>query len=163
MFLPTPAKVVAMLRAMAPFSAVTLLSLCFALSLSPIAIVSAHDHRSSPACKAVPGTPDWPSDLTWARLNESTGGRLLRPSPPGAVCHPDQPTYDAAECSRVHSAWSTYEFHQNDPVSSQWNQYNNDTCLPEPSYSCSGQGYPVFVINATSAEHVKLGVDFGES
>ena len=40
-------------------------------------------------------------------------------------------------------------------------EFNNDTCLPEPSYPCSGAGYPAFVINATSSEHVKMGVDFG--
>jgi hypothetical protein len=43
-----------------------------------------------------------------------------------------------------------------------WNQYSNDTCLPDPSYPCSPDGYPAYVINATTPELVKLGVDFGE-
>ncbi|KAK3330477.1 hypothetical protein B0H66DRAFT_63722 [Apodospora peruviana] len=118
------------------------------------------EHYNPSRCKAIPGTAGWPSTESWVRLNESTGGRLLQPSPPGAVCHPGRPTYNATDCARVRTGWFTYEFHQADPVSTDWNQWNNDSCLPEPSYPCSGQGYPVFVINATTAHHVKLGVDF---
>ncbi|KAL2017376.1 hypothetical protein VTK56DRAFT_2256 [Thermocarpiscus australiensis] len=117
-------------------------------------------HNGHTTCKAIPGTPGWPSAETWARLNESVDGRLLQPSPPGAVCHPGQPTYNATACVAVQAAWPTYEFHQADPVSTDWNQFNNDTCLPLEGYPCSGQGYPVFVINATTARHVKLGVEF---
>ncbi|KAH8907907.1 FAD-binding domain-containing protein [Coniochaeta sp. PMI_546] len=123
-------------------------------------LISAHPQSPSASCKAIPGTPSWPSPISWARLNESTGGRLLQPPPPGAVCHPGQPTYNPAACPDVQAGWSTYDFHQRDPVSSMWNQYNNDSCLPESSYPCSGQGYPIFVINATTADHVKLGVRF---
>jgi hypothetical protein len=115
-----------------------------------------------PLCKATTGSPDWPSPWSWARLNESIGGRLLQPTPPGAVCHPGQPTYNASACPAVTSGWATYDFHQNDAVSSMWNQFNNDSCLPDPSDPCSGEGYPVFVINATTAGHVKCGVDFGK-
>ena len=115
-----------------------------------------------PTCKSVPGSPSWPSAESWHQLNASTGGRLLQPAPPGAVCHPGQPTFDAAKCPAVESGWRLYDFHQADAISSMWNQFNNDSCLPNASYPCSGQGYPVFVINATTAQHVKLGVDFGQ-
>ncbi|KAF2164919.1 hypothetical protein M409DRAFT_24821 [Zasmidium cellare ATCC 36951] len=37
---------------------------------------------------------------------------------------------------------------------------NNDSCLPNASAPCSGLGYPVYVVNATSADHVKLAIDF---
>ncbi|KAK0628601.1 hypothetical protein B0T17DRAFT_523189 [Bombardia bombarda] len=113
-----------------------------------------------PLCKAIPGAVGWPSPQSWARLNESTGGRLLQPPPPGAVCHPGQPTYSPAACPAVQAGWSTYDFHQADPISTDWNQWNNDSCLPVPSDRCGGQGYPVYVINATTARHVKLGMDF---
>ena len=118
---------------------------------------------SRPSCKAVPGTRGWPSSQDWARFNESLAGRLLQPPPPGAVCHPGQASYNAAECPAVQAAWSTYEFHQANPVSMDWNQWTNDSCLPEQSAPCSGQGYPVFVVNATEARHVQLGVQFGEN
>ncbi|KAK4151451.1 hypothetical protein C8A00DRAFT_45344 [Chaetomidium leptoderma] len=114
----------------------------------------------TPSCKAVPGTPGWPSPEDWDSLNESLAGRLLQPSPPGAVCHPGQGTYNANECPAVRAAWSTYDFHQADPVSMDWNQWANDTCLPQEGAPCSGQGYPVFVINATETRHVQLGVQF---
>ncbi|KAJ5291272.1 hypothetical protein N7478_000523 [Penicillium angulare] len=37
---------------------------------------------------------------------------------------------------------------------------NNDSCLPDNSAPCSGLGYPTYVVNATSAKEVKLGIDF---
>jgi hypothetical protein len=57
--------------------------------------------------------------------------------------------------------WSTYEFHAADPVSVDWNQWTNDTCLPWSGYHCSGDGYPKVVLNASTAAHIKAGVDFG--
>lgn len=47
-------------------------------------------------CKVIPGSPDWLSDYSWPALNRTLGGRLFKPTPPGAVCHPDQPTFNAA-------------------------------------------------------------------
>jgi hypothetical protein len=53
------------------------------------------------ACKAVPGSADWPSISAWAALNASLGGQLIQPTPPGAVCHSDEEGYDAALCTTV--------------------------------------------------------------
>ncbi|KAI0859011.1 FAD-binding domain-containing protein [Xylaria cubensis] len=113
------------------------------------------------ACKAFPGTSAWPSQESWAKFNQSTGGKLIKPgSPPGAVCHPGEPTFNPDECTIVTAAWRTYDFHQNDPVSNMWQQFNNDTCLVDPSAPCSGAGYPAYVVNATTAMDVKLSFDF---
>jgi hypothetical protein len=57
-------------------------------------------------------------------------------------------------------SWNTFAFHQNDPISTAWNNMNNDSCLPNTSASCSGLGYPVYVVNASSANDVKLAIDF---
>lgn len=114
------------------------------------------------ACKAAPGSPEWPSADTWAQFNQSTGGKLLRAVPPGAVCHPKQPTYDAEQCTAIAQEWLTYDFSQNDPISSMWNQYNNDTCLPDANSPCSPDGYPAYVVNATTAQDIKLSIDFGK-
>ncbi|KAK0737580.1 hypothetical protein B0T21DRAFT_383523 [Apiosordaria backusii] len=130
------------------------------LSCSPLLTSASSSHKQH--CKAVPGTPDWPSPASWARLNESLAGRLLQPPPPGAVCHPGQPTYDAAECPNLISNWSSLDYHHTNPISTYWNNWNNDTCLPYQGYPCSGQGYPLFVINATTARHVQLGVQFAK-
>jgi hypothetical protein len=111
----------------------------------------------------VPGSDSWPSLETWAALNQSTDGRLFRPTPPGAVCHPEQASYNATECLAVRYLWSNEFFHTEDPVSAQWNNWDNDTCLPDPSLPCSPTGYPFYVINATTPQHVKAGIDFGLS
>jgi hypothetical protein len=43
-----------------------------------------------------------------------------------------------------------------------WDNFANWTCLPDPNAPCTGKGYPAYVINATTTEHVKAGVDFGK-
>ncbi|KAF6834548.1 FAD binding domain-containing protein [Colletotrichum plurivorum] len=111
-------------------------------------------------CKAFPGSADWPSAESWSSFNESLGGRLLQPAPPGAVCHPEQPTFDAAKCEAVAAAWSTYDFHLQDPVSVMWDNWSNGTCLPDAAYVCRPGGYSAYVVNATTPEHVKRGIDF---
>ncbi|KAK4232845.1 hypothetical protein C8A03DRAFT_39504 [Achaetomium macrosporum] len=135
---------------------------CAAAGLAPTPVLLPRHDSSYSSCKVVPGTPRWPSPQEWARFNESLAGRLLQPSPPGAVCHPGQATYDPAKCPTVRAAWSTYEFHQADPISMDWNQWANDSCLPQEGAPCSGQGYPVFVVNATEARHVQLGAQFAK-
>jgi hypothetical protein len=64
-------------------------------------------------------------------------------------------------CAAVTAAWRTYDFHQSDPVSNMWQQFNNDTCLVDPDTPCSPAGYPAYVVNATTATDVKLGLKFG--
>lgn len=137
-------------------------------STGPFQVQATTGNPPTTACKAVPGTPGWPAPDVWDRLNASTGGRLLHVPPPGAVCHPDQPTYNPTQClavqgnSTVTGLWSYFSFHDSNPISNAMNEFNNDSCLPWAKYTCSGEGYPVYVINATTASHVKLGVDFGE-
>jgi len=112
-------------------------------------------------CKASLGSPDWPSASAWTKLNDSISGRLLQPPPPGAVCHLGQPTYNNATCPTVQTEWYTAVFHQANPISNYWNNWNNDSCLPiTPTGPCSGKGYPVYVVNATCKEDVKKSVDF---
>lgn len=130
--------------------------LCYALQLLGFTATSlAHSQ-----CKATPGSHNWPSDVEWAKLNTSLSGRLLKPSPPGAVCHQHQPTYDPAACPVVAADWLTSAWQAENPIGTICNNFNNDTCLPNATYPCSGEGYPVYVVNATQAEDVKHGVDF---
>jgi hypothetical protein len=44
-----------------------------------------------------------------------------------------------------------------------WNNWNNDSCLPDFADPCSGKGYSVYVINATCVDDVKKGVDFARN
>ncbi|KDN60536.1 putative FAD binding domain-containing protein [Colletotrichum sublineola] len=119
--------------------------------------------RASPLaidCKTFPGSPGWPSSLEWSRLNETVDGRLLVPVPPGGVCHEGQPNYSADRCPGVQEAWRTFEFHDEDPVSMMWDLWTNYTCLPLDGFPCSGAGYPAYVADVGTSEHVKAAVDF---
>lgn len=87
---------------------------------------------------------------------------MLQPTPPAAVCHTGWPNYDPSACSDVKSNWSVYEYHCENPISVMWDQFTNDTCLPNEDFPCSASGYPAYVVNATTPEHVKLGIDFGK-
>lgn len=119
--------------------------------------------RASAACKAVPGTSGWPSPQDWANFNNSLGGALLMPPPPGGVCHQGEPNYNPGLCPTVAVEWVTsFAFHEDDPISNAFNNWNNDSCLPspEPQVPCSGEGYPIYVVNATKAEHVQKAIDF---
>ncbi|KAK3905729.1 hypothetical protein C8A05DRAFT_41361 [Staphylotrichum tortipilum] len=144
--------------------AVALLPLASAAGLTPSLPLPLHprDQDSRPSCKAVPGTPGWPSPAAWVSFNESLAGGLLQPPPPGAVCHPGQATYDPTACPAVQAAWSTYEFHSASPVSIDWNQWANDSCLPQQGAPCSRQGYPLFVVNASEPRHAQLAVQFAK-
>ncbi|KAH7329662.1 hypothetical protein B0I35DRAFT_487662 [Stachybotrys elegans] len=131
--------------------------------ITPILVLSllpSFGQTSCTRCKAYPGTTSWPTVETWGQLNDTVAGRLMRPVPPGSVCHAEQPFYDEEQCIKVAQQWSVYEFHVQDPISVMWDVYSNNTCLPDPRVPCSGDGYPSYVINATRPEHVKAGVDF---
>lgn len=130
----------------------------FAYFLQLLALSSSHPNPK--VCKAQPGTKAWPSEAKWESLDKSLLGQLIKTVPPGAVCHPSQPSYDAAICPSVQVGWKLAEWHTENPVSVIMNNFVNDTCLPDPKYPCSGEGYPIYVVNATTAKHVKKGVDF---
>lgn len=110
-------------------------------------------------CKATPNDKSWPSISQWTSLNHTLSGRLLNVIPPAAACHTSHPGSNDT-CAVLKASWSTFAFHQDNPVSTAWNNMNNDTCLPDLSAPCSGLGYPVYVVNASSAVDVKLAVDF---
>lgn len=111
-------------------------------------------------CKATPGS-EWPSSEEWTQFNASLGGVLLMPPPPGGVCHEGQPNYNISLCSTVATEWvSDWSFHVDNPISNGENNWNNDSCLPDPAYPCSGEGYPIYVVNATTVEHVQKAVNF---
>ena len=116
--------------------------------------------QPSPSCKASPGSPTWPSLSEWHALNSSISGRLLQPIPPGAVCHPGQPTYNPALCPKVYAEFFTVDFYAGDPITDAWPGWNNDSCLPWLPAPCSDAAFPVYAVNATCKEDVKKGVDF---
>ena len=113
------------------------------------------------SCKAFPGSPEWPSQDAWGHLNDTLGGRLIKPLAPAGVCHEGQPNFNETQCPAVAKSWYLSDFHVEDPVSVLSSQFSNDTCLPDPRAPCSTEGYPSFVVNATCSDDVKAGVNFG--
>lgn len=116
--------------------------------------------RSSLQCKPLPGDLHWPSNSKWQTLNSSVSGRLIKPVPLGAVCHPSWAQFDNTTCQDVAKKWSSTSFHYKDPESVD---YNDETCLPDPSTPCSNDGYPSFVVEAASVKDVQEAVSFAKS
>ncbi|QBZ55220.1 hypothetical protein PoMZ_00115 [Pyricularia oryzae] len=125
--------------------------------------ISGHLRDAQKHCKVTPLDAGWPSSEEWDRLNSTISGRLVRPVPPGAVCHADQPSHSTDGCIATRSQWRDPSFHLGDPVSVDWDNWANDTCAPDPEVGCSDAGYPVYVVNATEPEHVQAGVDFARN
>lgn len=115
---------------------------------------------SAQYCKPVPGGAKWPSVADWNALNRTIEGRLIAPTPPGAVCQPTSASYNEDACTRlVAFNWGSSEFHAQNPVSVD---YNDDTCLPNAMAPCSGDGYPEYVVNATKRSDVQAAVKFAK-
>lgn len=112
------------------------------------------------SCKTTPNHSTWPSLSQWTSLNQSLTGRLLHPLPPASACHPSFVDFSNDTCAQVKDQWHSFTFHQNNPISVAWNNMNNDSCLPDVSATCSQLGYPVYVVNASSADDIKLAVNF---
>ena len=134
-----------------------MLSSSVALLLIASGLASAANIKRGQTCKVTPSDPNWPSKADWAALNTTVGGRLIAPTPPGAVCHTNRPEYNAASCANVASQWPVEAFHRQDPVSIN---YNDDTCYPDGAQPCSNDGYPAYVIAATSVADIQAGVKF---
>lgn len=108
----------------------------------------------------MPGTPSWPTLDKWAALNHSLSGRLLQPPPPAVACHI---VPESAACANITLAWNSIDFQPTLPNGNAWDNWTNDSCLPDPNAPCSSQGYPVYVINATCSQDVKQGIDFARN
>ena len=122
--------------------------------------LQAHASPIHERCKAVPGSPSWPSAEDWSALNASLSGQLIRPTPPGAACHPDQPSYNSATCAFVAAQWANSSFHAADPVSVD---YNDDSCPPSALFPCFTNGSAAYVVNASSGAHVQAGIRFART
>jgi len=125
-------------------------------SLSPLSF----GYAQNLTCKTTPNELTLPSLSQWASLNQSLSGRLLHPLPPASACHPSFPNFNNDTCAEIIDQWGNFTFHQNNPVSVAWNNMNNDSCLPDAWAPCTGLGYPAYVVNASSANDIKLAVNF---
>ncbi|QSZ31871.1 hypothetical protein DSL72_001440 [Monilinia vaccinii-corymbosi] len=119
--------------------------------------------RKARTCKLLPGDFFWPNDYVWAMLNDLLGGALIKTTPLAAVCYPDRPEYNAAECAYRTSQWIHSELHEADPTSIQLPLYQGRTCLPPGlnyTNTCKQGGYPSYAINITNVAQIQLAVNF---
>ncbi|KAK8055320.1 FAD-binding domain-containing protein [Apiospora rasikravindrae] len=119
-------------------------------------------------CRVFPGDGLWPPTEEWTRLNNSLDGVLLRPTPAGAVCYPEHPAYDAARCQFLLQDARSTRFWLDDPLTelAQWTQ--GGTCLATnqtqaQEKNCTRGGFPEYVVNATTAKHVQVAVNFARN
>ena len=117
---------------------------------------------SGPSCKATIHGAEWPSDNEWAELNRLVGGRLLKPLPAAAPCHIGSPVYDAQNCETIRKNWKSSEFHAHHPTSTLWTNVNGNSCDAEANSTCTGSGFPVYVLNATSVQDIALAVKWAQ-
>ena len=131
-----------------------------AIMLSLVGQTVLWSSSAAAVCKTTPSSPMWPCAADWQALNKTLSGRLLEPAPPAAVCHPTQPSFDAAVCKNTD--WTDATTYANDPLGIINPNWSNDSCLPQPKFPCTGKGFPVYVVNASSPEHVSTGIKFAK-
>lgn len=133
-------------------------------------------YAAASSCRAIPGDSTWPSVSSFNSLNSSIGGQLIASKPLAASCHlkstaqdKSKPynSYDAKMCSYVNSNWGAPYIHEADPASVQYTNNFNDSCLPSDfasnTTSCSLDGLPLYVVNATDVSHISKGVAFAKA
>lgn len=129
-------------------------------------LTSAPATYQGPKCKIQPEDEGWPSEEQWARLNETVGGNLLKPTPVGAACYPDRPEYDNETCSYLLGPATTSRFFFNDPLTALTTWGEGATCiqlLNTTGRTCTQGGFPVYVVNATSVRDIQAAVNFARN
>ncbi|KAK4198084.1 6-hydroxy-D-nicotine oxidase [Triangularia verruculosa] len=120
-------------------------------------------------CKCSPGQLCWPHQGKWNQLNATVGGNLKLHVPPAASCYNTFTgplgtvnTYDAAACADVHANWEDEMWTVEKPGAALWTYFTNETCRPtlNPTDTCTLGYYGVYVITATTRNHIKAGIDF---
>jgi FAD/FMN-containing dehydrogenase len=54
----------------------------------------------------------------------------------------------------VQDAWKSSEFHANHPTSTLWTNVNGYSCEVDASSACGSGGFPLYVLNASTAAQV---------
>ena len=120
------------------------------------------------ACKAFPGNADWPHDDVWKALAVSLNGTLLKPAPVSSVCYntTTYANYNAASCTNITRGWATEFVRMDDPIEPVSPMFEGLTCLPPTpgvASTCTQGGYPVYVVNVSTAAHVQAAVNFARN
>ncbi|KAH7067483.1 FAD binding domain protein [Paraphoma chrysanthemicola] len=147
-----------------------LLRQLFCLSFTSVLVAATYGQ-----CKCIPTEICWPSKSEWDSLNDTVSGALIRGTPPASVCYSTQPNYNEDQCKLVRSQWTNSSWHAQDPISTDYPVWTNNSCNPiypngtsvtedldAGSRGCSIGSYPAYIINATTAEQVSSGFKWAE-
>jgi hypothetical protein len=120
----------------------------------------------------VPTEPCWPTEAEWSSFNTSIGGNLIASTPPAIACYPG-PAYNEAVCNQTLASWLDSNLHAENPISIDFPTWANSSCNPifangtsvtgDPNAGekgCTLGYYPVYAVNATSAEVISTAVRF---
>ncbi|TLS29029.1 hypothetical protein PpBr36_00086 [Pyricularia pennisetigena] len=122
------------------------------LLLFVVAVAVSGRLREAPKhCKVTRQDADRPAAEEWDRLNTAISGRLIKPVPPGGTLRNASRRSPSGLIHRSILVIPSRSIGTTRPT----------TRAPDPEVGCSGVGYPFCVANATEAEHVQAGVDFG--
>ncbi|RDA92316.1 hypothetical protein CP533_3265 [Ophiocordyceps camponoti-saundersi (nom. inval.)] len=113
-------------------------------------------------CKPGPGDAGWPSRVTWAALNRTLDGALIRTVPLAAPCYKSWGVYDAEKCHSVTVNWTKPALHDSDATSVMWPLWQGRSCLPTGS-TCTLGAYPAYAVNATTVKQIQLAVNFARN
>lgn len=119
---------------------------------------------SGSTCREHPGSDGWPSLDDWTMFNSSLGGVLLQPAPPAAVCYPG-PSRDMTKCISLLFSSFDSRFYLNDPLTvlTEWPQGSTCPATFTPVGSCTQGGFPVYVVNVTTVQHIQATVNFARN
>ncbi|KAJ0160539.1 putative FAD-linked oxidoreductase [Colletotrichum tanaceti] len=140
------------------------------VTTQPVGLVPREWQGQQYGCKCYFGDDCWPKAGAWGQLNSTVEGNLHVHVPPEAVCHNSfdgilgsvSSTYDAAKCAEVTANWTDEQWTTDQLALNLWKYFSNTTCLTteDPSQPCTLGNYGVYVIRATTKQHIKAGVDF---
>ncbi|CAG8920191.1 unnamed protein product [Penicillium salamii] len=129
----------------------------------------------TPQCKCAPSDPCWPTAQEWSSLNQTVSGRLIKTVPPGSVCYKSEPNYNESACTSLLENWPNSEYHSSNPVTVSDPLWSNSSCTPvypngtsvsgdfnAGKKGCSIGNLSPFVVNATTAEHIKTTLRFAK-
>ncbi|KAI5866128.1 FAD-binding domain-containing protein [Durotheca rogersii] len=121
--------------------------------------------QDGPDCREYPGTPNWPLEEEWLKLNRSLGGALIKGIPPAAVCY-DGPYKDEDACSWLVRNASSTRFYINDPVTVLTEWPVGDPChatLTPQGATCTQGAFPEYVVNVSTVRQIQVAVNFARN
>jgi hypothetical protein len=126
---------------------------------------ASYEHEAR--CKVYPGDKAWPKLGEWKQLNKTLGGALIKGVPQASVCYFNGTAqHDDAACAKLAGNWTNSYTHLDDPIEIFSPFYQGLTCQPTSLYDsgeCTQGGYPTYTVNASTAAHLQIAVNFARN